>query len=237
MGTQISGQDLLDRIKVRLGGLSNAFTPDELLQFAEDGVQEVWAVLKSFDQEYFGDSSQSTDSAKTDSYFATLSTSSREYPLPGTCREIRSIECLTSGYERIEFVQKSFDDPEFQRARRNSTATGTSAQALSNRNYYFTVFGNKLVLAQYPCAVLDVKLWAIQSINAISVDTVLDTILYPFSGKIVDFAVKKAMVSARESDMTIAWTQEWRASIITLGESSTPRASVNAQFISNYLGE
>src|SRR5438309_4037647 len=138
----LNGQELLDRIKVRLGGLSNAFTPDDLLSFAEDGVQEVWAVLKSFDQEYFGEQSQSTNATDVDTYFATLDSTKREYDLPAGSREIRSIECLTSGATGIVFEQRKFDDPEFQMRRRNSTASGATQSPLSS-SYYFSVFGNK----------------------------------------------------------------------------------------------
>lgn len=239
MATQLSGQDIYDRIRVRLGALANVFTVDEVLSFAEDGVQEVWAVLKSFDQEYFGEASQDTDSTATDTYFADLSTTVREYALPLGCREIRSIECLTIGFESVVFEYKKFDDPLFQTARRDATASGTGSSSNSGSslgNYYYTVFGSKFILAQYPEAALNVKLWFIYNINAITTDTVLSDILYPFSGKIVDYAVQKAMASTRDVEMTEEWLKQWSLSVRTLAMSTSPRTSTGPVFVADYLG-
>jgi len=231
--TTLSGQDILDRIRVRLGSLANVFTTDQLLSFAEDGMQEVWAVIKSFDQDYFGDQSQNTDSTAEDTYFATLSTSTRDYELPQGCREVRGIQCLTSGFEYIRFFQVPFESNDFQRARRAATASGSNH---AGGEYHFTVFGTRLVLAEFPEANVDIQLWYIKSLNKLAVDTVISDILYPFSGKIVEYAVQKATASAREAEMTVVWQQQWKQSVVTLGESTGPRASVTPMFIDDYFG-
>jgi len=239
LSTVLSGQDILDRIRVRLGGLSNAFTVEELLSFAEDGVQEVWATLKSFDAEYFGQFSQDSDSATEDTYFADLLPSKREYDLPPSCREIRAIECLTTSFESCIFEYRRGDDPVFQSARRDATASGSTASANAGSSlgsYYYTVFGNQLVLAQYPESTLNVRIWFIQNINLLSVETELDTVLYPFAGKIVDYAVQKAMASTRDVQLTVQWIAQWKMSVQTLGEASVPRSSGNPIFIVDYQG-
>lgn len=233
MSTVLSGQDILDRIQVRLGGLANAFTVEQLLSFAEDGTQEVWAVLKSFGDDYFGDSSQDSDSTTTDTFFADLTPAAREYPLPPGCREIRAIECLTANFEFVKFHLTRFESPDFQRWRRASTQSGTNR---AGGFYHYCVFGNKFMLAEFPEAVLNVRLWYIKSLNVLTVDTTLDDILYPFSGKIVDYAVQKAMVSARQLEMTEEWAKQWRQSVTTLGESAGPRSSTGPIFIDDYEG-
>ena len=239
----LSGQEIVDRIRVRLGSLSNAFSVEELLSFAEEGTQEVWGVLKSFDQEYFGVPSQDNDTSSTEDFFADLSTTKREYDLPPGCRELRGIEVLTPGYESLTFGYRTFDNPEFVAIRKNSTASGAGSGPYfndflyPNKEYLYAVFGNQMVLAQYPETALNIRLWYIKGLGFLSVNTRLSDILYPFAGKIVDFAVQKAMISTREIPMTEEWLKSWKGSVLYLAEVSSPRSSTGPQFIIDYVGE
>src|SRR5712664_582190 len=105
---QVTGQDLLDAMRIQLGGLSNAFDTDKQLYFINEGKNEVWAVIRSLDLDYFADASQDTDTTKDD-FFVDLSTTVREYSLPKNCREVRAIECTTAGFTDRIFEFRKFD--------------------------------------------------------------------------------------------------------------------------------
>jgi hypothetical protein len=229
----VSGQNLIDDIRVRLGGLANVFTVDQLLSFSNDGVGEVWSVIRSLDLDYFAASSQDT-TATDDDFFLDLTTSTREYELPKNCRELRAIEVLTVGFEDKQFQFRRFDDPEFQEARRFSTAAGSgSGSCLAI--YFYTVFGTRMLLAQYPETTLKAKLWYIKALDDIDIDSVPE-ILHPFNKKIVDFAVKKAILSTQNLEMALGWKTEWMDSVKTLAMSVGSRSSTNATFSVDYLG-
>ena len=233
---QVSGQDLIDSLRIKLGLLSNAFTTDMYLEFINDGAQEVWSVVKDLDEDYFGDSSQDTDTSKDD-YLIDFSPTTREYNLPTNCREIRAIEVLTSGFENRVFTYKPINNPTYQQARRDSTANGPSGITTTAffDEYYYTVFGNQLQLAQFPEAILQAKLWYIAAIDLISVND-FPSVLFPFNRKIIDFAAQKAMLSMQNLEMTAAWLQTWKESVKTLAMTTGPRSSTNAIYIEDYLG-
>lgn len=228
-----TGQDLIDSLRIRLGGLANAFTVDKCLSLLNDGVTEVWSVIRSLDGDYFGASSQDTTSANDD-FFLDLSATVREYDLPKNCRELRAIECLAVGFEDRVFQFRRFDDPEFQAARRFSTAGGASASS-SIANYLYTIFGNQFLLAQFPEATLKLKLWYIKSIDEIDT-TAIPEILFPFNKKIVDYAAERAMLSTQNESLSQAWMVEWKDDVRTLAMSTGSRTSTNATFASDYLG-
>jgi hypothetical protein len=236
---KMSGQDLLDDLRIELGGLSNAFTVDQLLSFINKGKDEVWSVIRSLDLDYFGDNTQTTDNTK-DSYFANLVVNQREYTLPINCREPRFIECLSSGFQDRIFEYRKFDDPVFATARRESTAFGPTTQNDSGSvlgRYYYTIFGsNQLILAQFPEAPLQVVLWYIKAVDDIAVDTEVTEILHPFNKKIVDYAATRAILTTQNQMMTEAWASEWKESIKTLALSAGPRTSTNPIFIQDYYG-
>jgi|SRR5579859_8157226 len=235
---QISGQDLIDGLKINLGGLSNAFSVDQLLYFLNLGTQEVWAVIKSLDLDYFGDSSESTDPTQ-DEYVSTFVTNQREYNLPTNCREPRFIECTTAGFEDRIFEYRKFDDPLFAVARRQATANGPSGGATSGSiigNYYYTIFGTQLILAQYPEATLTFKLWYISAIDDVTVNS-FPNVLHPFVKKIVDYATKRAVLSTQNGELEAAWKDEWLNTIKTLALSAGPRTSTNSIFVQDYTGQ
>lgn len=238
--TQVNGQYILDEMKTRLGSLANAYTPDQLVSFANDGVHEVWAVLRSLDLDYFTDSSEDTDSTQ-DEFFADLTANTREYALPANCREVRFVECITAGFEDRIFGYKKFEDPVFQYDRRQATAMGSGNVGDSGAiigQYYYTVFGTQFILAQYPETTLKLKLWYVKSLNDISdLAAPLTDILYPYSRKIVDYAVTKAILSSQNQSLAAEWLADWKETIKTLALSAGSRSSTNAIFIADYTGE
>lgn len=224
-------------MRIRLGSLANAFTTDQYLSFANEGVSEVWSVIKSLDLDYFGGSSQDTTPAN-DNAFVDLSTSVREYDLPKDCRELRAIECLTTGFEDRVFEYRQFNDPVFMQSRRESTATGagtgTTFSSVFNR-YYYTVHGTQMILAQYPEGTLNVKLWYIKSLNDIDLNT-FPEILRPFDKKIVDFSVQRMTLAAQNLTLSQGWMMAWKESVKTLAMSVGLRSSTNILTITDYMG-
>lgn len=211
--------------------MANAYTLDKLLYFVNEGKDAVWEVIRTLDLEYFAASSQAATPANDD-YFVDLTTTVREYDLPRNCREIRSIECISSNFTDTIFEYRKFDDPEFQDARRTSTALGSSS---GTDIYYYTVFGNQLWFAQFPSGTLRVKIWYIKSIDDIDTNAIPD-ILFPFNKKIVDFGAKRAVLSSQNLEMTMAWKSEWGDSVRTLALTAGSRDSANAVFISEFMG-
>jgi hypothetical protein len=234
----LTGQDLLDDLRVELGALSNAFTVDQLFLFINKGVGEVWSVVQSLGLDYFSDSTQSTDNSKDD-FIAQLTTSVREYDLPRNARELRFIETTTPGFEDRIFEYRKFDDPVYAVARRQATANGAGGGATSGSiigNYFYTVFGNQIVLAQFPEANLTVKFWYIASIDDID-ETGIPAILHPFNKKIVDYAALRAIVSTQNNQMSVTWLEAWKESVKTIAMSVGGRASTNPTFIYDYTGQ
>lgn len=232
-----SGQAIVDAIRIDLGPLANAFTVDQLLYFANRGVQQVWMALRSMDQDYFGDASQSL-APKDENYFATLSTSSREYPLPANCREPRFIEVLSVGFEDRTIVYKKFEDPVFQASRRQSTANGPGGGQNSGGmigEYYYTILGTKLILAQYPEAALQVKIWYVKAIDVITIEASPE-ILDPFTQFISDYAVERAVKSTRNLEIDSDWMETWKNDVLAMATSAGERTSTDPIFISDYLG-
>lgn len=228
---RISGQDLLDALRINLGGLSNAFTTDKQLYFLNLGVSEVWAVIRELELDYFASASQAT-TPTGDDYFVDLTSAIREYDLPVNCREIRSIECTTSGFAETSFEYRAFDDPDFQAERRAATAIGVTS---GGGDYLYTVLGNQIVFARFPETTLRVKIWYIRAIDDIDVSGIPD-ILFPFNKKIVDYAAKRAVLSSQNLEMTAAWKSEWRDSVRSLALTTGSRDTANAIFISEFTG-
>ena len=234
---QLSGQDILDDLRIQLGVLSNAFTTDQLLNFINKGTSEVYSVLKSLDLDYFTDVTQTADSTKED-YGLLINPTTREYDLPANSRELRAIECTTSGFETRVFTFKGINDPDFQEARREATAfgpAGNSSTLFVFDEYYYTIFGNQIMFAQYPEDSLTLRIWYVSSIDAVTIDS-FPSILYPYSVKIVDYATQRAILASQNLDLAAGWLQEWKESVKTLAISGSSRSSTNAIFITDYLG-
>jgi hypothetical protein len=236
----LTGQDILDDLRIELGALSNAFTVDQQLLFINKGVQEVWSIVSSLGLDYFADATQNTDNTKDD-FFIQLTTNVREYNLPTNCRELRFIECTTAGFEDRVFELRKFDDPLFAVARRQATANGSSGGGGATSgsiigNYYYAVFGNQIILAQYPEATLTAKCWYIAGIDDIGVGDV-PNILHPFNKKIVDYAAVRAILSTQNESLSPQWLDAWKDSVRTLAISVGGRSSTNPVFISDYAGQ
>lgn len=234
MSSTVSGQSLLDDLRANLGGLSNAFTVEILMGFVNDGLQEVWSLLRSLDLDYTTDSSQ-TAIPTDDNFLQTLTTSQREYDLPKNLREIRMIECTTPGFEVLEFELRAVNNQEFQEVRRQATANGAGSGS-NTGIYHYAVVGKQFLFAEYPEAALSLKVWYVRAINGIDVNDSLTDIIIPFSRKIIDYAAMKATLSARNEVISDAWSQVWKNSVKTIAITAGPRASATPVFIADFLG-
>ena len=233
MAVTVTGQVIYDEVIIRLGGLSNAFGVNDITSFMSDGLGEVWAVLRSLENDYFMEDTQ-TATSTADDYFAALTTSTREYDLPTNCREIRAMEVTTTGYETTVFEYRPFSDEEFQQERRQATADGAGSGTRIGK-YLFTVVGmKKLILAQFLEAAMTVKVWYVKSLDELTTDTVLTEVVHPFWRKIVDYAVERATLSVREETLSDRWLTRWREDVKTLALSAGPRVTTGPLFIQEY---
>jgi hypothetical protein len=197
-------------------------------------------VLRSLDLDYSVDQSQSTDTTQ-DSFIAVLDPTKREFDLPNDCREVRSIECTTGGYEGIVFEFRQLSDMTFQQMRRDASVAGAGS---GNGNVwanggktYFTTFGaNTLMFAAYPVAAITLRIWYVKATSDLTADTPLVDVLYPFSRKVVDYAVQKAMLSVRQETLSQGWMIEWKDGVKTIATTAGPRVSTNPIFIQESWG-
>ena len=97
------------------------------------------------------------------------------------------------------------------------------------------LYGVKSRLAQFPEAVMQLKLWYIKAIDDVDI-TGVPEILFPFNKKIVDYAAKKAVLSTRNLDMTMAWKSEWQESVKMLAMTVGARESTNPTFVTDFTG-
>ena len=237
MATTVSGQSLHDDLIVRLGGYQNAFDSSSLLSFINEGHAEVWAILKTLDDEYFVEDTQTADSS-ADDYMAALTTSAREFNLPANVREVRLIEVTApSGFEHVRFEYRKQSDPEFREARALATAQGAGS-GTPTAIYYYTILGKRtLQLASYPEAAFTLKIWYVRSLDDIDFDDVVDEILHPYTKKIVTFALERALKTLQDETLSREWLEAWRDDIRTLVMAATPRDSSGPRFIAEYFGE
>lgn len=227
----INGQTLLQLVGNKLAGLSNAFTQDQQLAFINDGKDEVWAALKQLCQQYFTISTQNVDQTKTN-YFGTLLTSTREYALPPDCRDILFIECLSSGFENVEFVRRDILSQEFRSARRDATANGSGSGSSRSRYVYDITGQGTFMLAQYPEFAFNLVLWYVRALPDITVNSTIDDILTPFSTKIVDYACMQARLIKDPSEFA-AWKDLWKSDLVSMMQTATRDAS-DAQFADSF---
>jgi hypothetical protein len=217
------GQDLLDLLNDHLGGYQNATTEAEKLRRLNEGKDRVWEIIRQDKKDYFIQSSQATTAAD-DNYFATLTTTEREFDLPDDFQEMKLIEVTTSGYEDREFIEKPLAHPDFQAARRTATAQGSS-QPSSIDTYMYAIVGKKtMMFAQYLEAALTLKLWYVRSIPDFELAETIDEILFPYSKKIAEYAAKRILAKLQDEPQSMLWDKEWRESVQSLVANTSDRA-------------
>lgn len=230
----IDGKYLVDRASEKLGGYANAVDPNVLLSLINEGKDEVWAILKDLRADWFVKSSQSATST-ADDYFGLLATNTREYNLPADFHEMKFIEVLTSGYETLEFVYTDMTHSDFKDARRYATLNNDSS--LSASLYHYDIVGQRtFILAEYPIAVLELRLWYVRWITDLELDTALTEVLHPYAKRITDYAVRKQILSSQDASLWQAWRDEWSESVKRIEKSAGPRQVSDAVYVESFTG-
>lgn len=228
------GQDLIDEANARLAGYQNGVDPQALLSYLNEGKDEIWALLKNLNQEYFVTPTQNTDNTQLN-FFDVLSTAVRQYTLPGDLRSIKFIEIATEGFTDTVFEYKDLTDVEFRDARRDATRRNTPA-GQTETIFYTRIGKDQMVLAQFPPANLLITIWYVRSLPDFEPDQAVDEILFPYSKKIADYACKKAMLGLQDSQQFAAWSAEWKQDCITVQSGASPTNSADADFVQDFQG-
>lgn len=231
---EVSGKILYDAVIARLGGYGNAFDSEVIFGAINDGKDEVWAILKELNDEYFLEETQNSDAA-ADDYFANLAVNTREYDLPENLAAIKFIEVTNSGYEDVEFVYRDMGSEDFKAARRDSTASNTT----QNTNPYYYTIGkqNRLIMAQFPEIAFALRIWYIKAWDDIETDQdIVDFAVAPYVKKIADFAVKRLVLALKDPELFSAWREEWRSSVVTFAQAAAPRNQADPEFVEDFLG-
>jgi hypothetical protein len=117
----------------------------------------LWKILTTRKKmnNWFVVASQASTPANPD-YFGPLAVSSREYPLPPNFHHLRLIECVTASYEHVRFTKEPIDSPLFKQGREYAVDSPFGSEAI------YDIIGTgagRMMLAQFPPAVLELKLW------------------------------------------------------------------------------
>lgn len=230
----LTGQDLVDMANDRLAGYQNGVDSGPLLSFLNEGKDEIWALLKNLNEEYFVTPSQAVDATQP-YYFAPMDPTARTFQLPTDLREIKFIEVNTPSYTEMEFAYKDITDTEFRDARRSASTQNNSSDNACT--IYYTILGkNQMVTAQFIPTAITITLWYVRAIADFETDQTVDEILYPYTKKIADYAVKKAMLSLQDPAQFSAWVSEWKQDVITVQNSAAGRNSADATYVDDFCG-
>lgn len=232
--TNLVGQDLIDLATARLGGYANYPDTTTLMSFLNEGKDEVWAVLKNLNADYFTQISQPTDSTQLN-YFGPFSVSIRQYTLPTDFRELTMFTVKDSAFAQTKFTYKKIQDRDFQEAYKAANVDSTLTPTVE---YFYTIVGrDQMVLAQFPeFAFAQPELYYTRGILDFEIDDTIDQILLPYVKKIADFAVMKIMLAAQDQDQFEEWRKTWKDSILMIATSAGPRNLADPEYVSDFLG-
>lgn len=230
-----TGGELVDGALARLGGYANAIDPVDMLEFINEGKNELWGYLKGVRADYFGRFSQRV-TATDDDYFPDLVPGTREYELPPACREVKTIEVTTPGYETVQFEHADMSSPQFKDARQEANAAGSSSGGTGGPVvYYWDVFGTQFVMAQYPETTMAVKLGFIEAIPDIELSEQVAKILFPFLSKLKTYGAKRASLGLRDMSLFEAWRQQWKEDLQSTLTAAATRQIADSQFAEEFL--
>lgn len=222
---------ILSDVQVRLAGRANAFTPAQYTSAINEALAELWKALVGTTDDYFLQSTTTT--ASQTNTFAALSTTVREYTLPGDCLRPRFIEVTApAGYERVQFLYRKINHPEFITQRNNSTAVGPSSSTTAidefSSVYYYTIGGkNTLVLARYPEVAFTLKIWYVRALPAFQAGGAVDETVAPFANEITTFAVKRLQSIGQDPGAFAIWSEAWTNGIRNTVQAAGPRSETN----------
>lgn len=230
----VSYAQILADVQARMAGRANAFTPSQYQSAINEGLAELWKALVATTDDFF--LQFTTTTAGQTNTFAALSTTVREYTLPGDCLRPRFIEVLApAGYERVQFLYRKIHHPEFITQRNNSTAVGPSSSTAAidefTSVYYYTIAGkNTLVLARYPEQPFTLKVWYVRALPILVSGGTLDETVAPFANEITTFATKRLQSIGGDPGAFAVWSEAWRGGIVGTVQAAGPRSETNAQY-------
>ena len=237
--TQITGQFLINMTNDLLGGYQNGIDSRALLTHLNNAKDEIWSVTKELNDEYFQVFSQATDPTKVN-YFPPLQTNVREYTLPEDLRSIQFIEVQApAGSGPVaKFTYAKLNNPSFREERESSNELGGPEPNNDRNSYQYSIAGHdQFVLASYPSQPYTLILWYTASIADFEATDTIADILFPFSKKMAEYAVKGAMMSLQDPAGFAAWTQTWRASLINLVQGEAERNNADPVFVQDFCGD
>lgn len=227
------GQDLLDLVQSRLGGYGNYGDTTTLMSYLNEGKDEVWAVLKSLNTDYFTKISQTTDNTQLN-YFANFATSTRQYTLPTDFREMTLFIVTDPAYAQTKFTYKKIQDRDFQDALKSSNVDNTLTPTVE---YLYTILGrDQLLLASFPEYPFTPQIYYTSGLLDFEIDDTIDQILIPYVKKIADFASMKIMLSAQDQDQFEEWRKTWKDSLLMIATSAGPRNLADPEFVADFNG-
>lgn len=238
MAYDLTGQEIVDLTSNNLGGMANAVTPDQLLQFINEGKDELWGVMKQLNKGFFVVQSQAT-SPTASYYFAPLNTTTREYALPFDLVDIEFIEVIAPvGYETTRFTRVPVFHNAFRSARTSALAfqdQGGSIPFTGNSEYLYDIIGKgTLTLAQFPEVAFTLKIWYVRTLPEITLQGAVDEVIFPFHKKIADYAAMRVFLKGKP-DSFAEYQGVWREDVIQVMQSAS-RESSDPQFAEDFLG-
>lgn len=132
-----------------------------LLNAAKTEVWKLYVGLRTEDN-WWLEQSQNVDSG-LDTYFPVLDTAIRQYDLPNNFHQLRSTEIVTPEATSVVMRKSSITDPQFQIRRQDS------APRPGFSDIEYDLIGTdpgQMILAGFPTAVLDVRLWYVRKPTA-----------------------------------------------------------------------
>lgn len=230
-----TGQELVKIVKDKLAGYGNAANPQTILMHLNEAKDEVWAVIKSLNDQNFVTFTQDQNNG-LENYFPQLVAGTREYNLPSDLKEVKLIEVISpTDQADTKFIYRKMNHPDFTSARRSANMDPTTDVV---SDYYYTIAGTnpaQFVMANYPALTMSIRMWYVRGIPDFTLTSLVNDIVAPYDRKMTDFAVKRVLLGSDLQSFE-AWKAEWRDSLIMIAESSAPRNQADAVFVQDFEG-
>lgn len=230
-----TGQELVKIVKDKLAGYGNAASPQTILMHLNEAKDEVWAVIKSLNDQNFVVFTQDQDNG-LQNYFPQLAIGTREYDLPSDLKEIKFLEVITPKDQAdVKFSYRKMNHPEFTTARRSANMDSTTDII---NEYVYTIAGTnpqQLIMGNYPAMAMSLRIWYVRGIPDFTLTSLVNDIVAPYDRKMTDFAVKRVLLGA-DLKAFETWKSEWRDSLIMITESSAPRNQADAVYVTDFEG-
>ncbi len=231
----LTGQQLVKIVQSKLGGYGNAVSPQTILMHLNEAKDEVWAVMKSLNDQNFVLFTQSSDAGLMN-YFGKVVPGTREYNLPSDLKEVKFIEVISpTDQADVRFSYRKMTHPDWAATRRAANMDSTTNPI---NEYVYSIVGSNpqtFALANYPALTYDLRIWYVRGLADFTLVSGPSEIVPPYDRKITDFAVKRVLLAA-EPKLFEVWKSEWRDTVIMIAESSGPKNMADPVFVADFEG-